>query len=172
MAVFCFPILMHDHWILRLRGLIYMAGFVLIWGWLALTVRRWDVILGGPLPQSLASIGIAVMIAGGVLAGICIGLFIGPGKGTPAPFDPPRAFVATGPYRWVRNPMYIGGAGVLLGLGLWLRSPGIVGLTVIFLAVFHFFVVLYEEPTLRRQFGDSYESYLGRVRRWWPTIPK
>ena len=67
--------------------------------------------------------------------------------------------------------MYIGGAGVLLGLGLWLGSPGIVGLTVIFLAVFHLFVVLYEEPTLRRQFGDSYESYLGRVRRWWPTFP-
>ena len=91
---------------------------------------------------------------------------------TPAPFDAPREFVAAGPYRYVRNPMYIGGFGVLLGAGLALQSPAIVGLAVLFLLLVHLLVLLYEEPVLDGRFGDPYRRYKSSVHRWLPRSPR
>jgi hypothetical protein len=76
------------------------------------------------------------------------------------------AFVASGPYRWVRNPMYVGGAAVILGAGLLVASPAIVLLAFGFLGIMHLFVVLHEEPALTARFGASYEQYRASVRRW------
>jgi len=111
-----------------------------------------------------------------IAAGIAISLhtafwgFALIGGGTPAPIDPPKRLVVTGLHRLVRNPMYIG---VLLVIGgqAWLfRSLP----TTIYLACFgiaaHLFVVFYEEPTLRRQFGEEYEQYCASVPRWIPKI--
>lgn len=114
-------------------------------------------------------LGMVVAAAGGALALWCILSFATLGRGTPAPFDPPRQLVVRGPYRYVRNPMYIGAALALLGAALVYRSAAIAGYALAFLLVLHAFVLWYEEPTLRRLFGAEYEAYTQTVRRWWPV---
>jgi protein-S-isoprenylcysteine O-methyltransferase Ste14 len=151
-----------------LRGLVYSAAFVASWAWLAVAVRPFDSRIALRPAPWVAPFGVAVAIAGGLVAALCIAVFLTSGRGTPAPFDPPREFVATGPYRYVRNPMYLGGGAVLLGAGLAVSSASIVALSVVFFVITHLFVVLYEEPTLTRTFGDSYARYRSTVHRWLP----
>ncbi len=112
--------------------------------------------------------GIIVGVIGAVIALWCLFTFAFIGKGTPAPFDPPRRLVAAGPYRYVRNPMYIGAGLALLGAALFYMSLSILIYAGLFLLATHLFVVTYEEPTLRRTFGEEYEAYCHRVGRWWP----
>src|SRR4051812_35174317 len=105
-----------------LRGLVYSAAFVWLWTWLTLAVRPFDARLAVTLPLWLRPVGFVIAAAGALLAGLCIATFVTRGRGTPAPFDPPRDFMASGPYRYVRNPMYVGGAAVILGAGLIVAS--------------------------------------------------
>jgi protein-S-isoprenylcysteine O-methyltransferase Ste14 len=149
-----------------LRGVVYSAGFVWFWAWLVISVRSLDARLPVSLPDWLRPIGFVLASAGALLAGACIATFVTRGRGTPAPFDPPREFVASGPYRFVRNPMYVGAAAVILGAGLILSSVSVVLLALAFLLVMHLFVVLYEEPALTRRVGKSYEQYRSSVHRW------
>lgn len=114
--------------------------------------------------------GMIVGSAGAVVALSCIVTFVWIGKGTPAPFDPPRRLVIRGPYRFVRNPMYVGASLVLAGAALFYESLPLLVYVGVFFLVSHLFVLLYEEPTLRRTFGPEYEAYCHRVRRWWPHI--
>ena len=107
---------------------------------------------------------------GAALALWCIFTFASLGRGTPAPFDPPRRLVIRGPYRFVRNPMYIGAGLALAGAALFCQSLPLLSYTVVFFLVAHLFVLWYEEPTLRRTFGQEYDAYTERVRRWWPSI--
>lgn len=107
-------------------------------------------------------------VLGGGLALWCVLTFALVGRGTPAPFDPPRRLVATGPYRFVRNPMYSGAGGALAGAALFYASLALLGYTVLFFLITHVFVVAYEEPVLRRMFGAEYEAYCATTRRWWP----
>jgi protein-S-isoprenylcysteine O-methyltransferase Ste14 len=151
-----------------LRAAVYGSGFVLLWGWLAVAVRPLDRRLGLSLPAWLVPVGLLLAAGGGALTLACVVVFVRAGRGTPAPFDPPRCFVAVGPYRWVRNPMYLGGLALLLGAALTFRSPSVTLLAALFLAAAHLFVVLYEEPSLERRFGESYTRYRGAVRRWLP----
>jgi protein-S-isoprenylcysteine O-methyltransferase Ste14 len=105
------------------------------------------------------------MIIGSVGAAIalwCVFTFAFAGKGTPAPFDPPRRLVMRGPYRLVRNPMYIGATLALAGAALFYGSWSILIYAGVFLLVLHLFVVGYEEPTLRRTFGAEYELIAGK----------
>jgi protein-S-isoprenylcysteine O-methyltransferase Ste14 len=151
------------------RALVYMTGFVFLWGWLALQART---IAGDvALPASGRVVGAALMILGGMLALACVAWFVVVGRGTPAPFDPPRAFVPGGPYRWVRNPMYLGAFAVLIGFGLWHASLFMVLFVAPAAAAAHLFVVWYEEPTLRRSFGPPYVTYVAQVNRWVPKSP-
>jgi len=116
---------------------------------------------------------VAGMIIGAVGAAValwCIFTFATIGKGTPAPFDPPRRLVIRGPYRFVRNPMYIGAGLALASAALFYESLPLLGYAAVFFLATHVFVVLYEEPTLRRTFGQEYEAYCRKVRRWWPNI--
>ena len=115
--------------------------------------------------------GIIIGGLGALLALACVSAFIWIGKGTPAPFDPPRRLVVRGPYRFVRNPMYIGATLVLAGTALFYKSPAVFAFVACFLVVTHLFVVIYEEPTLRRTFGPEYSAYCQRVHRWWPIAP-
>jgi protein-S-isoprenylcysteine O-methyltransferase Ste14 len=92
------------------------------------------------------------------------------GLGTPAPIDPPRHLVATGLYRYVRNPMYVGVLSVLFGEVLFFESRGVLVFALFFALAVHLFVILYEEPTLRRKFGASYHEYCRRVLRWIPNL--
>jgi len=112
--------------------------------------------------------GIAVCVVGGALALWCILAFAFVGNGTPAPFDPPRSLVVRGPYRFVRNPMYLGAVLVLSGAALVYHSLALLGYAAGFLIATYVFVVAYEEPTLGQLFGDDYRAYRARVRRWWP----
>ncbi len=113
--------------------------------------------------------GIAIGLVGAVIALWCVVTFASIGRGTPAPFDPPRRLVTKGPYQFVRNPMYIGADLALLGAALFYESIALLGYAIIFILVAHIFVVLYEEPTLGRTFGKEYEAYCRSVRRWWPS---
>lgn len=112
--------------------------------------------------------GIVLVAAGGALALSCVLAFALVGKGTPAPFDPPRRLVDRGPYRAVRNPMYLGAGAALAGVGLFYGSLAVFGYLLLFALAAHLFVVWYEEPRLRRSFGEGYEDYCRRVGRWWP----
>lgn len=149
-----------------LRSLIYMTGFLGVWGWVALQARRLDPSVGGSLPSWSRPVGWAVMAVGGAVGLWSVFIFVVAGRGTPAPFDPPRAFVAVGPYRWVRNPMYLGAVGLLLGLALWCQSPAMLGVVPVAAAIAHLFVVFVEEPGLERRFGASYGAYRREVHRW------
>ena len=155
-----------------LRALLYGGCFVLLWGWLALGVRTYDSKFAFSLPAWTEIIGIAFMTAGGVLAVLCVSVFVTRGRGTPAPFDAPREFVATGPYRYVRNPMYIGGWFVLAGFGMYGLSISILLFSFVWLLLFHLFVILYEEPNLEQRFGRSYLDYKKGVNRWVPHLTK
>jgi protein-S-isoprenylcysteine O-methyltransferase Ste14 len=112
--------------------------------------------------------GIVVGVAGGAVALWCILTFALVGRGTPAPFDPPRRLVDRGPYRFIRNPMYLGAALALCGAALFYRSIPLAGYAVVFLVATHAFVLAYEEPALRRLFGPDYDAYRARVGRWLP----
>jgi protein-S-isoprenylcysteine O-methyltransferase Ste14 len=154
---------------IALRAAIFSAGFILLWGWVALSLHhRYDATLGFALSGWTPALGIALMAAGGTLAFACVATFVIRGEGTPAPVDPPRNFVTAGPYKFVRNPMYIGGFIVLLGFGLYKQSPAILLFTLPWLLLAHLFVILYEEPNLRATFGTPYDAYCRLVRRWLP----
>ena len=118
--------------------------------------------------QQFSGMGIGAL--GAVIALWCVFTFATIGRGTPAPFDPPRRLVVRGPYRFVRNPMYIGAGLALGGAALFYGSWPILGYVLLLFLTVHLFVVLYEEPTLLRTFGGEYEAYCNRVRRWWPSL--
>jgi protein-S-isoprenylcysteine O-methyltransferase Ste14 len=96
--------------------------------------------------------------------------FLVQGRGTPAPIDPPKELVATGFYRYVRNPMYVGVLAIIIGHFLWFGYWNLLIYAIIVFVAFHTFVTYYEEPTLRRKFGISYENYLKKVPRWIPKF--
>ena len=94
------------------------------------------------------------------------------GRGTPAPIAPTRKLVVEGLHRYVRNPMYIGVATIVLGQAVLFQSWHVLEYLVIVLAIVQFFVVFYEERTLARQFGQEYEDYKRRVPRWIPRFSR
>ncbi|MFN2492291.1 MAG: isoprenylcysteine carboxylmethyltransferase family protein [Pyrinomonadaceae bacterium] len=153
---------------LALRALTYMIAFVLLFGWIALGVRAYDHRFGIVLPASLQSFALVLMALGGMLVMACGAVFVITGRGTPAPFDPPREFVALGPYRYVRNPIYIGGFVLIMGFGLYQRSVAILLLSLLLLFLTHPLVVYVEEPQLEKRFARTYLEYKNAVNRWIP----
>lgn len=100
----------------------------------------------------------------------CFRDFTFTGRGTPLPTDPPKELVSTGPYRYVRNPIYVGVTLIFLGHFLWFGYWALLLYTVLAFVGVHFFVVFYEEPTLKTKFGAAYEDYLKKVPRWIPKF--
>ena len=96
--------------------------------------------------------------------------FLHEGRGTPAPIDPPTQLVTTGLYHSVRNPIYVGVLTILIGHFLWFKSIWMLAYAVVTFLVFHLFVTVYEEPTLKAKFGTAYEQYCTSVPRWLPKI--
>ena len=109
-----------------------------------------------------------VPIAAGVATYLRCALDFGRARGTPAPIDPPKELVATGLYRFTRNPMYVGVACIVWGEALLFGSWGLAFFAAAVCVGFHLFVTLYEEPSLRRRFGEAYERYCRAVPRWLP----
>lgn len=100
----------------------------------------------------------------------CFWIFLANGRGTPAPIDPPHELVIVGPYRFVRNPMYVAGLIALLGWIIWSPSLPLIVAPFLFFIAAHLFVIGYEEPTLKKKFGAVYEEYCKRVPRWIPRL--
>ena len=96
--------------------------------------------------------------------------FVREGHGTPVPVAPPQRLVVRGAFRFVRNPAYVAAVLALVGQGLLFGSTALLVYAVALAVAFHLFVVLYEEPTLRRTFGADYEAYRRRVPRWLPRF--
>jgi protein-S-isoprenylcysteine O-methyltransferase Ste14 len=96
----------------------------------------------------------------------CVREFYVTGRGTLAPWDPPRHLVVSGPYRISRNPMYIGVVTLLVGWGVLWGSRTLIIYAVLFAIGFHLRVLLFEEPWAARQFGAEWQAYRDRVPRW------
>jgi protein-S-isoprenylcysteine O-methyltransferase Ste14 len=155
------------------RAVTYAAlfiGFVLVY--LPGRFLSWSGVVAPAAIGAPQVAGMFVVAIGTAIALWCVFMFVFIGKGTPAPFDPPRKLVIRGPYRFVRNPMYIGAGMTLAGAALYYESLSILIYAGVFFLITHLFVVLYEEPTLRRTFGDEYEAYCDRVKRWRPKTKK
>jgi protein-S-isoprenylcysteine O-methyltransferase Ste14 len=140
------------------------AGAVLMPWWV---LQRFD-----PTATAVAWPALVVIAAGAGLYLWCVWQFAVVGRGTPGPWDSPRRVVATGPYRWVRNPIYVGALLVVAGEAWLFRSLPLLAYSGAMALIFHLFVVGYEEPTLRRRFGHSYCEYRGAVPRWLPRIAR
>jgi protein-S-isoprenylcysteine O-methyltransferase Ste14 len=113
-----------------------------------------------------------VIAAGVALYLWCVWNFAAVGRGTPGPWDAPTRVVATGPYRWVRNPIYLAALLIVLGEAWLFRSPPLLAYAGAVAVFFHLFVTGYEEPTLRRRFGGTYLEYRRTVPRWIPRRPR
>jgi len=94
--------------------------------------------------------------------------FVHEGHGTPAPVAAPQHLVVGGAFRYVRNPGYVAVVSMVVAQGLFFGSTAILVYAACLALGFHLFVVLYEEPTLRRRFGEEYAAYCRRVPRWLP----
>jgi protein-S-isoprenylcysteine O-methyltransferase Ste14 len=116
------------------------------------------------------AIGLVSISLGVVLLASCILEFARAGRGTLAPVDAPRKLVVRGLYRYVRNPMYLSVTGIVLGEALMARSGPLLLYWAGFFAAANLFVIAYEEPALRRRFGDPYTRYTERVGRWLPRF--
>ena len=155
------------------RAVTYAAFFIgLVLVYLPARFLSWSGIVRPAVIRAPQVAGMIMVTIGTAIALWCLFTFVFIGKGTPAPFDPPRKLVIRGPYRFVRNPMYIGAGMTLAGAALFYESLPIFIYTCLFFLATHLFVVLYEEPTLRRTFGDEYKAYFGRVSRWLPRPSK
>ena len=151
-----------------IRALTYASVFI---GLLLVFVPARVLERTGVVRPEIGAVQVFAIVAGAagtVLVLWCVLTFAFAGKGTPAPFDPPRRLVVRGPYRFSRNPMYIGAALVLASVSLFFESPALAGYVGLFLIVVYLFIRLYEEPTLRRTFGEEYDAYCREVGRWLP----
>ena len=135
---------------------VLVPGLLMMWGWtpavISVEPARW---LGPPI----------------LFLGVCIYAwtawdFTFTGKGTPLPVDAPGKLVVRGLYKYSRNPMYIGVLSVIVGEAFILQHLTLLIYAALVFSVFQTFIIVYEEPTLRRLFGDEYRDYCARVPRW------
>ncbi|HEU5304383.1 MAG TPA: isoprenylcysteine carboxylmethyltransferase family protein [Gemmatimonadales bacterium] len=149
-------------WAVLLPGL--FAGYI---PWRYFGLR--DVVLD--LHRPLHWVALLSIGAGTVLLAVCILEFARSGRGTLSPVDPPRTLVVRGPYRYVRNPMYLGVSLIVIGEVLLTGSRGLLIYWMTWFAAVNLIVRGYEEPALRAQFGAAYERYAAAVGRWVPRWP-
>jgi len=150
-------------WTILLPG--FLAGYV-PWRYFGLEAAHFNV------RSASQAVGLLCVGVGSVLLAACIVEFARSGRGTLSPVDPPRHLVVRGLYRYVRNPMYLSVTTIIFGEVLLTRSRPLGVYWVMWFVGVNLFVMGYEEPTLRRQFGSSYEEYTRRVGRWLPRRPR
>jgi len=165
------PMSSHEqHWPVAIAALVVGTAFFSLWFWL---LPQW---LGFRVETAGAAhwrwLAALPSVSGFAVSLRCVWDFGWTGHGTPAPMAPPQRLVVVGFYRHVRNPMYVGFA--VGWIGLWIvfghANPLAIATAAAVALGVHWFVILYEEPTLRRKFGAEYEDYCRNVRRWWPRL--
>lgn len=114
----------------------------------------------------LATLAVVMVIAGWTVLLVCAREFARAGRGTPAPYDPPRSLVTSGLYRFTRNPMYVGVVTAIVGQALWFHSRDAAYYGFAMVLAFHIVILIYEEPRLTRVFGQQYLDYKRTVPRW------
>jgi len=158
------------HWLTTVASLIVGAAFLALWFWLLPPALGFHAETSGA--GRWRWLAVIPSVLGFAVAVRCIWDFGRTGHGTPAPMAPPQRLVAVGFYRYVRNPMYLG---FLIGwAGLWIvfgrASAAAVEVACAFVLAVVLFVLLYEEPALRKKFGADYEEYCRNVPRWLPRL--
>jgi len=146
----------------------FLAAPGVIAGLLPWSLTHWHAPHGYWLPARIA--GTAVLLCGLATLLVAFGDFVVHGIGTPAPIAPTRHLVVTGPYRYVRNPMYLAVLAMIIGQVIALGRPALLAYAAAVGLAVGAFVLGYEEPTLRRQFGVQYDSYRRAVPRWLPRV--
>jgi protein-S-isoprenylcysteine O-methyltransferase Ste14 len=154
---------------LALRNLLFTivvpgAGGVYV-PWLILTRH-------GAAPAPAAWYAVPVIVIGIALYISCVRVFAVVGHGTPGPWDAPQQIVAAGPYRWVRNPIYVAAVLIVSGEAWLFLSAGVLLYAGGLALACHVIVIGYEEPRLRARFGEQYEAYRRTVSRWIPHPPR
>jgi protein-S-isoprenylcysteine O-methyltransferase Ste14 len=141
------------------------AGVVPFWitGWQRASIPTL------PLPRVFTGLGVLTLILGLVLLLSTFGRFVTEGSGTPAPAAPTERLVTGGPYRYVRNPMYVGVLACIIGQAIVFRSDVLLLYAVGLWGLFAAFARSYEEPTLARRYGDAYARYRRQVPAWIPS---
>jgi protein-S-isoprenylcysteine O-methyltransferase Ste14 len=120
----------------------------------------------GRTATAVAWEAVPVIAAGIALYVWCAWNFARVGNGTPGPWDAPSRVVATGPYRWVRNPIYVSALLIVAGETALFGSLPLLAYAGAMAVLFHLFVTGYEERALLRRFGSSYQEYRRAVPRW------
>src|SRR5262245_7632954 len=134
------------------RAFSYILGALLLFGWTGPRIRSFERRLGlFILPDGMEWPGIFLVIGGGILMSLCCQILIEHGQWPPCIFYPPKAFVLLGPYKYVRNPMYVGEVLLLIGVGLYYHLTFVAILALVWFFLLHLLVIYYEEPTLKKK---------------------
>ena len=153
--------------VLLLKNLLFtlfVPGTVAVY--LPLLIVRHRSLMAGPALGA----GCLLLLVGASIYAWCVWDFATFGRGTPAPIDAPKKLVVHGLYRYARNPMYTGVLTVILGWAVLFGAFELVLCALVVGTCFQLFIVLYEEPHLRGEFGSEYVDYCAQVGRWLPRV--
>lgn len=157
---------------LGVRGILYYSAFLvmilIVLPYAAMQFDQWMPALGFQLPAWARYLGWAIFAAFLLTYSACSWHLMSRGRGAYVEFDPPKQFVATGPFQYCRNPIAACVLGMILGEAIGLSSSGVLLLFLVGLPIAHAQVVLLEEPLLSRRFGQAYRDYVRSVPRWIP----
>lgn len=156
-----------------LRAALGTSAFFLVAPFVVAGVLPWAITwwhAGGIAPWPLRAAGFGLLAAGTFVLLLTFMRFVTEGSGTPAPIAPTHRLVVGGLYRYVRNPMYLAVLAIIIGQAIVLWRPILLGYAALVALAFIAFVRGYEEPTLRRTFGDEYVAYRSAVPGWWPRL--
>jgi protein-S-isoprenylcysteine O-methyltransferase Ste14 len=126
-----------------------------------------------PWPVVIRVIGVVLIAVGGIVVAWAFAQFAAEGAGVPIPGEPnSQRLTVGGPYRYVRNPLYVASVAAISGQALLLSRAVLLIYAAAFLAITFFLVHWIEDPALARRFGQPFEDYRNQVPGWWPRLPR
>jgi protein-S-isoprenylcysteine O-methyltransferase Ste14 len=149
----------------HLYGAIVIGTFIVL---PTIELRQFDASFAQALPRALRYLGMALIPIGATLSYASFWVCITRGRGTAFPTEPPKVMMILGPYRFVRNPMYVGNLLMMFGGAFFFLSPTLLLYAVVMCVVVHLYVTASEEPLLKQRYGAAYLAYVGTTPRWFP----